>query len=123
MNNFQILGVSLAGGFVLVLLAALARRKISRRAGSAWLALWAAAGFFIARPQTTFLFARAMGIERGADLVFYFAILAAGVGFFAVFVKLRRIDDSLTRIARHIALAEAEEPPAAAAGEPPEAAR
>ena len=48
--------------------------------------------------------AQPLGIARGADLVFYCAILAMFIGFFMVYVRLRRLETTLTKLTRHLAL-------------------
>lgn len=116
MNYFQIIGLGLSAGFALLVLLATLGGRLGRRSGTAWLLLWLAAGTAIARPQLTVVVARALGIDRGADLIFYLAILAMFVGFFFVFVRLRRLDEGLTRVVRHLAIDEATPPARAAAG-------
>ena len=73
-----------------------------------WIVLWLLAATAIARPELTVVVARALGIDRGADLVFYFGVLAALGGFFVVFGRLWRIEQSLTEIVRRLAIWEAE---------------
>ena len=107
MNVFQIIGIGLAAAFVVGLVVGTARGRIRRVTALAWGTLWVAAAIAIARPEITKVAAQALGIARGADLVFYTGILAMFVGFFVVYVKLRRIDTTLTRIVRHIAMDEA----------------
>ena len=106
MNVFQMIGIGLAGAFVIGLVLGVSRGKIRRFTALAWALLWIAAAIAIARPEITKIIAQALGIARGADLVFYSAILAMFVGFFVVYIKLRRIDNTLTTIVRHIALDE-----------------
>ena len=107
MTRFQIVAISLAGGFAILSLAAVFRHWIGTRSGLAWFLLWSSAALAVAFPDLTVLVARMLGIARGADLVFYCAILGMFVGFFAVYVKLRRLERTLTLIVRHIALVEA----------------
>ena len=86
------------------------RRTIAPRVGFAWGLLWIAAAVLIARPELTAILARALGIGRGTDLVFYFAILGMVFGFFTVYVRLRRIESDLTKIVRELAIRSAETP-------------
>jgi hypothetical protein len=58
----------------------------------------------IGAPDTTRVVARALGIGRGADLVFYCAIVGAALGFFAIFVRLRALDEQITVLVRLSAL-------------------
>lgn len=86
------------------------RRTITPRVGLAWGLLWIAAAVLIARPELTAVVARALGIGRGTDLVFYFAILGMVFGFFTVYVRMRRIESDLTKIVRELALRSPEAP-------------
>lgn len=104
MNLFQILGTVGALLAVLVVARAVARKRLAPGPGFLWLALWIAAGAFIARPEWTVFVARRLGIARGADFVFYCAILAGMVGFLAFYLRLRRLDAHLTHLVREIAL-------------------
>lgn len=107
MNAFQVIGVGLCGLFAMGILISAVRHRVGPWVGAAWLILWVGAGVAIARPELTVLVARALGIARGADLVFYSAILAMFIGFFAVYMKFRRIEGGITTLVRHIALLEA----------------
>jgi len=46
-----------------------------------------------------------VGIERGADFVFYCAILMMFVGFFLMYSRMRRMESSLTKLVRQLAIA------------------
>ena len=96
---FVILGISFA-----ITLTLTVRRVVAPRVGFAWAMLWIAAAVAIARPELTAMVARALGIGRGTDLVLYVAILAMVFGFFAVYVRLRRVESDLTKIVRELAI-------------------
>lgn len=49
-----------------------------------------------------------MGIGRGADLVFYCAVLAIMVRFWMVYIRLRRLRQEITLLVRHLAVREAQ---------------
>jgi hypothetical protein len=102
---FAVLGISFA-----VTLTLTVRRVIAPRVGFAWAVLWIAAAIAIAKPELTATIAKALGIGRGTDLVLYFAILFMIFGFFAVYVRLRRVESDLTKIVRELAIRSAEEP-------------
>ena len=110
MTNFQVgalLGIACAVAGVLV---QRARSRVTSRAAAGWIVLWLAAAISIAYPQTTVVVANALGIARGADLVFYLAILGMFVAFFLVHLRLRRFEADLTRIVRELALRSPEKP-------------
>ena len=106
-NAFQVLGISLAGGFALLTVLGIARRRLRPLPGAAWTLLWIAAAIAIFRPQLTVVVAHALGIVRGTDLILYLAILGMFIGFFLVYVRLRRLDEGLTQVVRRQAIAEA----------------
>ncbi|HEV7765298.1 MAG TPA: DUF2304 domain-containing protein [Thermoanaerobaculia bacterium] len=110
MTTFQIAAFVLLGLALAATVTLAARHRIPRRVGVAWSLLWIAAIVAIARPQLTVTLANAIGIARGADLVFYLAILGMLVGFFALFVRMRRFESEMTRIVRELALRAPKEP-------------
>lgn len=101
---FVVLGISFVSTLTLTV-----RRRIAPRVGFAWGLLWIAAAVAIARPELTATIASALGIGRGTDLVLYVAILAMVFGFFAVYVRLRRIESDLTKIVRELAMKNADD--------------
>jgi len=110
MTNFQIAAFVLLGFALAVTIALSLRHRIPGRTGLAWSLLWCAAIGAIAWPNSTVIVAHALGIARGADLVFYLAILGMFVGFFSVFVRMRRLESEITRIVRELALRAPGEP-------------
>jgi small membrane protein len=65
----------------------------------------------IADPMITVRIARAIGIERGTDLVVYtFALAFLGTSFF-FYSRLVRMQRQITELVRHIAIREAEHRP------------
>jgi hypothetical protein len=111
MTSFQWIVLVVLGISFTVTVSQAVRRAIAPRVALAWGLLWIAAAVAIARPELTVVVARALGIGRGADLVLYVAILAMGFGFFAVYVRLRRIESDLTKIVRELAIRSAEATP------------
>ena len=91
--------------------AATVRRRIRPRAGIFWSLLWLSAATAMRWPDLTVRVARLVGIGRGADLVLYVAVGVMSIGFFLVFLRLRRIEEDLTRIVRALALKEPFESP------------
>jgi hypothetical protein len=124
MSAFQIIALAVLGLFTALTVASVLRNR--RPIAALWILVWAAAAVAIVAPRTTTWVAHALGIERGADLVFYFAVLGGLVAFFLVFLKLRNLNRQITLLTRHIATANprppAEQAPATApdpsAGDP-----
>ncbi len=107
MNAFQILGISLSSCFAILVVLGVVRRRLRPLPGAAWAALWIAAAIAIAEPDLTVVVARALGIQRGADLIFYLAILGMFIGFFVMYVRMRHLDEGLTAVVRRLAIVEA----------------
>jgi len=113
LSTFQILGISLCSGFSLLVVLAIVRKRLRPLPGLGWLLLWVAAAIAIAKPELTVVAAHALGIQRGADLIFYLAILGMFAGFFLVYARMRRLDEGMTMLVRRLAIAEARDPASA----------
>jgi hypothetical protein len=110
MTSFQI-GATLLLAFFLVMTVALAmRRRIAPRVAFFWSVLWIAAIVAILDPQITVRVANALGIARGADLVFYLAILGMFVGFFGAYLRIRKLESDITKIVRELAIQRPRDP-------------
>jgi hypothetical protein len=128
MSAFQIIALATLGLLAALTVASLVRNR--RPAAALWLPVWIAAGVAVVEPNATTWVAHWLGIERGADLVFYSAVLGGLVAFFLVFLRLRSLNRQITVLTRHIATANPKPPidpaptgePAAAGGAPDEAA-
>jgi len=128
MSAFQIIALTVLGLFAALTLAGAFRTR--RPTVALWILVWATAAVAIVEPNTTTWVAQALGIMRGADLVFYIAVLGGLVAFFLVFLRLRSLNRQITLLTRHIATANPRRPeepatPKAAdpgAGEPRETA-
>lgn len=107
LNAFQwvmlpLLALFLAGGIL-----AAARGGLGRRAGLTWAVVWLGAAVAVIWPDVTQWLANRLGITRGADLIFYCAVLVMLIGFWMVYLRLRRMREDITRLVRHLALREA----------------
>jgi hypothetical protein len=105
---FQLILQIVVGLLLLATLAAMYKGWTSRRGGLLWLAVWLAAALAIHWPWVTSRIARALNIGRGADLVFYCAVVAMLIGFWILYVRLRRMRRDITLLVRHLAIHEAE---------------
>jgi small membrane protein len=56
--------------------------------------------FFAFYPETTNKMAHYLGIGRGADLIFYLAILGFGYGMLLLYSKVKTLEDQLAAIVR-----------------------
>jgi hypothetical protein len=117
---FQGIFVPLCLLAAIFVLSRLARGKISKRSGVYWFVLWATAALVIAYPMVTTVIARRLGIGRGADLVFYLAILGGVMTSLYFYVRFRRLEILVTDVMRREALADPQfgHPGTAAANRP-----
>jgi len=107
MTIFQYAGLSV---IAILILASLRNLMAGRGRPSivlGWTSLWTAAGIAIYEPESTTFLARAIGIQRGADLVLYCSVLAGLIGFFVVYLQMRRTDREITLLVRELALQQA----------------
>jgi hypothetical protein len=71
------------------------------------LLLIATAIFFILSPESANTVAHKLGVGRGADLVFYTSILIFWFVILKLYARIRRLEQTITRIVRKDALDEA----------------
>ncbi len=107
MSHFQIFGFLLLGCLIVVNIVRVLHNRATWRSSAVWCALWLLAAIAIWKPDLTTRLASVLGIGRGADLVFYCAILGMFTGFFWVYLRLRQLDANLTLLTRALALAQA----------------
>lgn len=95
---------------LLVALFALREWRVSRLVGLGLLAVAVVGGVFVWVPGAADATARQLGVGRGADLVLY---LYCAISFLLVLnlsLKLRTQHETLTRLARHVALENPRQP-------------
>lgn len=109
LNTFQIVVGGVVAAFVLLLVLGSIRNLISKRDGVIWSFVGLATLIAILQPGITTKAASALGIGRGADLVFYVAILLMFLGFWMTYMRLRHLRKEMTSLVRHIAILQAEE--------------
>jgi hypothetical protein len=104
MKLFQVIFVPLFGLLGLWTLARARRGQTPLRQSLFWAAVWLAGAMAIARPQSTSDVAAWLGIDRGADLVFYLAIVGGLLACLYFYGRCRRLEVLLTEALRRIAL-------------------
>lgn len=72
-----------------------------------WWIFWLIAGVVVVVPNSTYYFARLLGIGRGADLVVYLALALLSYLVFRQSVRMEKINRQITQLARKVALDEA----------------
>jgi len=105
---FQQTLLAVVGLLLLGSVAALIRGWATRRESLIWAGICLAAGAAVLWPGTTSRIARTVGIGRGADLVFYCAVIVMMIGFWMVYIRLRRVRREITLLVRHQAMLDAE---------------
>ncbi len=69
-----------------------------------WTIFWIAVAVVVVRPELTTRIAHRVGIGRGADLAVYVAVLVLFLLVFRITVALGKIERTITKIVREIAL-------------------
>jgi len=97
MTKFQVLGIA---SLLFILISYL--RKFRRPAlDKLFIGFLMATGiFFVLDPEVTNQLAHFLGIGRGADLIFYLAILAFGYITLLLYSKIKKLEHQLTQIVR-----------------------
>ncbi|MBN1656025.1 MAG: DUF2304 domain-containing protein [Deltaproteobacteria bacterium] len=111
MTMFQQIGLALMAIMMAMSIYAIVRRRGRLRVSIFWLLLWGTAAAVLIRPELAVETARAMGIGRGADLIFYCNVLLTLIGFFTIYLRQRRIEHHITLLVRELALARSSNPP------------
>lgn len=106
----MIIQIFLIAAFVGILLYAYRKRKESLIVFLAIATLALAGLIATVFPDITIAMARAVGIGRGTDLVFYLFTIISIIIFFRYFLKFRKMEQQITILARKIALQEAKDP-------------
>jgi len=75
-----------------------------------WLAVWTVAAFALMNPNGMTALANTMGINRGADLLIYCAVLGGLIGFFMLYSRIRQMRREITLLVRENALRNPIEP-------------
>jgi small membrane protein len=97
MTKFQVLGIA----SLIFILISLLRRFRKPAMDKILIGLLLITGiFFVLFPEWTNQLAHFLGIGRGADLIFYLAILGFGYGILILYSKIKKLEDQLTSIVR-----------------------
>jgi small membrane protein len=104
MTYFQSFGIAVVGLLIVYSLANLIRNRGRSRVTYLWLSIWIFSIVALVHPSLAVTAARAMGVGRGADLIFYVNVLGTLTGFFLIYLRQRKIDRQITVLVREIAL-------------------
>ena len=111
MNVFQWLSLSTLLVLLVFELLSATKWRVRRGFWALRVLTWIAAGFAIARPEMLTEVARILGIQRGADLVLYLAVLAFCGTFLFLYAQCIRLQQQITELVRHLAIRDAAGPP------------
>jgi small membrane protein len=100
LNAFQAIFVPLCCLLAARALLRLWNGRLSRLSGGLGVFIWSAAAIAIAVPDLTRLVANKVGINRGADLVFYLAILGGVSVCFYFYQRFRHLENLVTEVVR-----------------------
>ena len=107
MNPFQLISVPLCAFLTVLVLFRGVRGHLGFRQALFWGAIWGLAATVIAFPASASVLADRLGIGRGADLVFYAAVLAGLAACLYFYQRCRRLESLCTELMRREAIREA----------------
>lgn len=71
-----------------------------------WATFWLAAIGITLSPQTTDIFAKFVGVGRGADFIIYVSLVVIFYLIFRVYIKIESVEKDITKLVRKLALEE-----------------
>lgn len=74
--------------------------KLSNFSLLSWLVLWLVVLLVFWQPDIASWLAFNLGVKRGADLIVYLAIIVILYLLYRIFVRLNKIDESITKVVR-----------------------
>ncbi len=86
------------------------RNDITGRELFIWVVFWLLVAAATLVPKQTDVLAQLVGVERGADLLVYISIIVLFFVLFRIIVKLEKIERDITKVVRHTALHEKQQP-------------
>lgn len=104
---FQILLIAFAVFAILRTSKQYREQKVSVHWFVLWTLLWIGVIFVAISPETTDLIAAKLGVERGADLLVYSAVVILAYATYRILVRLEKQNKELTELVRKIAVLEA----------------
>lgn len=107
---FQILLIAFAVFALTITFRQYRTRKVSLYWFVVWAILWLVVILVALLPQATDPIAQKLGVERGADLLVYIAIVVLAYGLYKVLVRLEKVQKEITDVVRQVAITKAEKP-------------
>lgn len=110
MTPFQWIVAPLLTASAIVCLLRVRRGSLRRLSGLVWAAVWMGGTLLVVRPGISTEISSFFGIGRGADFVFYLALVSGIYGLLALYGRMRRLETALTELAREQAIRGAASP-------------
>ncbi len=107
MNAFQMIFVPLCAALAVLVVLRGSRERSALRQTLFWSVIWTAAAVAIGFPESVSVAARWLGIGRGADLVFYAAVLTGAAACLYFYQRCRRLETLCTELVRREAIRQA----------------
>src|SRR3989339_95684 len=100
----QFILITIIALIVLRLIFKLKSGELTSQQFALWLVIWLVAIVVIGYPKITSQLASRVGVTRGVDLVVYTSIILIFYILFRLLMRLNKIEDNITKIARQVAL-------------------
>lgn len=110
MTPFQWIVAPLLTASAIVCLLRVRRGSLRRLSGLVWAAVWMGGTLLVLRPGISTEISSFFGVGRGADFIFYMALVSGLYGLLALYGRMRRLETALTELAREHAIRDAESP-------------
>ena len=110
MTLFQWFMAPLMIASAIVCLLRVHRGSLPRFGGLAWAVIWMGGTLLILRPGLTTSISSFLGIGRGADFVFYLAVVSGLYALLALYRRVRHMEITLTELGREQAIRDATAP-------------
>ncbi len=107
MTPFQWIVAPLLAAFAAVSLVRVRRRTLPRLVGLAWTAVWMGGAVLVLDPGLTTRIGSFFGIGRGADFIFYLAVVGGLAAFLGLYRRVRHLEIALTELGREQAIRDA----------------
>jgi hypothetical protein len=104
MTLFQWLMAPLMIASAIICLLRVHRGSLPRFGGLAWTVIWMAGTLLILKPGLTTSIGSFLGIGRGADFVFYLAVVSGLYALLALYRRVRHMEITLTELGREQAI-------------------
>lgn len=85
-------------------------RRVSKHWFTVWSLFWVVVIVVAFLPHTTDLLAQYVGVEKGADLIVYCAVVILSYGLYRVIAKQEKFNRELTELVRQMAIEQAKKP-------------